>query len=96
MVNPVEVLELLKDVEVGDPLDLSSLGSYEPLVRVDVVVALCDNWRSADLPEALDREAVLMSIVARLVLDNLRLNVKDLEESRAALAAQDLLSKYRA
>lgn len=97
MVNPADVLELLREVEIGDPLDLSGLGEYEALVRSDVVVALCDNLKqlSNELPQAIDREPVLMSIISRLILDNLRLNVKDLEEARAALVAQELLAKYR-
>lgn len=95
--NPIEVLEFLLQIEAEDPLDLTRLGAYEPLMRGDVVVSLCEqlNRLSAELPDPAAREPVLLAMVARLVMENLLFHVRDLEEARAGEAAREFLARYR-
>jgi hypothetical protein len=73
MINAAELLELLRAEDLQEPLNLEALGQYEASVREDVAKTLCENLQklAEELPDAADREPMLMVMVARLFMDNL-------------------------
>jgi hypothetical protein len=94
------LLTLMLDVEAGDPLDFGGLSLDEDDARR--LVALSMLKMQADL-DALDinpaeRELVLMAAAAHLVLENLLIHVKYLQETGASgqQTMRALLARLRA
>ncbi|HEY3327392.1 MAG TPA: hypothetical protein VGK14_09495 [Novimethylophilus sp.] len=82
--NPETLLELLKEIEKEDPIDFSGL----PFDGTDLRQLACLNvselmgsWPQD--PEAHDRDMVMAATIARLVLENMVLQI------RIALMASD-------
>ncbi len=75
-ITSAELAELIRDIEVEDPIDYGDL----PYDEADLRLLVCTQIREiADHAEQLgeeNRQTVLLAVAAKLVLENLVLNVK--------------------
>ena len=75
--NPETLLELLKEVEKEDPIDFSGLPFQETDLRQLAclnVADLMNNWPHDT--EAHDRDMIMAATIARLVLENMVLQIR--------------------
>jgi hypothetical protein len=92
-----ELAELIREIEAEDPIDYADLPYAEDDLRLLVCDQICD---LADRAEALgeeERHTVLLAVAAKLVLENLVLNVRLLRANGQAVeeSAAELLARLR-
>jgi hypothetical protein len=97
-IDPSTILELLHELEVGDPLDFGNLSISEEDARNLVAVSL--SKLSQDLAQqglsSESREALALATAARLLLDNLTLHYRLLAlQGAAPTDAKALLEAIR-
>ena len=95
--RPEELAALMHEVEQEDPIDFADLPFEEDELRQLVAVHLCDMAGAMENFSTEDRLTTLLAVAAKLVLENLVLNVQLLR--RHGLPVSDsvdgLLSRLR-
>lgn len=96
-ISSEELAALIRDIETEDPIDYANL----PYDEDDLRLLVCNHIREvADQAEQLGEEnrmTVLLAVAAKLVLENLVLNVRLIQAQGASLdeSAQALMRRLR-
>ncbi len=96
-ISAEELAALIRDIEAEDPIDYANL----PYDEDDLRLLVCNHIREvADQAEQLGEEnrmTVLLAVAAKLVLENLVLNVRLIQAQGASLdeSAQALMRRLR-
>jgi hypothetical protein len=96
-ISSEELAALIREIEIEDPIDYANL----PYDEDDLRLLVCNHIRQvADQAEQLGEESrltVLLAVAAKLVLENLVLNVRLLQAQGASLdeSGQALLRRLR-
>lgn len=96
-ISSEELAALIREIEIEDPIDYANL----PYDEDDLRLLVCNHIREvADQAEQLGEEnrmTVLLAVAAKLVLENLVLNVRLLQAQGASLdeSGQALLRRLR-
>lgn len=81
MVTLEQLLELVKEVEVADPIDWSDLAIDEDdankLIAMNVLELYASDWSRLTQEE---RDATLLATVTKLLVENFALNIKNLQK----------------
>ena len=89
--------DLIREIEVEDPIDFGDLPCDEDELRLLVCAHICEiAEQSAQLGEE-NRQTMLLAVAAKLVLENLVLNVKLMQAQGKAPAeiCDDLFHRLR-
>ena len=89
--------DLIREIEVEDPIDYGDLPCDEDELRLLVCAHICEiAEQSAQLGEE-NRQTMLLAVAAKLVLENLVLNVKLMQAQGKAPAeiGDDLFHRLR-
>lgn len=92
-----ELAALIREIEVEDPIDYGDLPYDEDDLRLLVCNQIHEiSDRAGELGEE-NRTTVLLAVAAKLVLENLVLNVKLMQQQGLALdqRAEDLIRRLR-
>lgn len=88
MVSAAELCELIREIETEDPIDFADLPFDDQALRQQVASDLCNMSGQMQSLSAEDREITLMAVAARLVLENLVLNIQLLRQHHLATDAE--------
>jgi hypothetical protein len=81
MITLEQLLELVKEVEVADPIDWSDLAIDEDdankLIAMNVLELYETDWSRLTQEE---RDATLLATVTKLLVENFALNIKNLQK----------------
>lgn len=97
IVSSTELAELIREIEIEDPIDYADL----PYAEDDLRLLVCSQIREiAEQAESLgdeNRQTVMLAVAAKLVLENLVLHVRLLQAQGRALdqSAEALFRRLR-
>lgn len=97
IVSSAELAELIREIEIEDPIDYADL----PYAEDDLRLLVCGQIREiAEQAESLgeeSRQTVMLAVAAKLVLENLVLNVRLMKAQGMALdqSAEALFRRLR-
>jgi predicted Mrr-cat superfamily restriction endonuclease len=96
-IKPQELAALMHEVELEDPIDFADLPFPEEELRELVAAHLCEMAASMENFSTEDRLLTLLAVSAKLVLENLVLNVQLLRRHGQPVSdnVQDLLNRLR-
>lgn len=81
MITLEQLLDLVKEVEVADPIDWSDLAIDEDdankLIAMNVLELYASDWSRLTQEE---RDATLLATVTKLLVENFALNIKNLQK----------------
>lgn len=83
-----ELAALIRDIEAEDPIDYADLPYAEDDLRLLVCEQICDLADQTETFSEHDRQAVLLAVAAKLVLENLVLNVRLLRANGQAVEGE--------
>jgi predicted Mrr-cat superfamily restriction endonuclease len=95
LLTPKQLETLIQEVELQDPIDYGDLPFDEDELRTLVARRLCLMMDSMQNMSDEDRQSSLLASVAKLVLENLVLNVQLLRRDGATDSAEQLLKRLR-
>lgn len=84
-INSTELAALIREIEIEDPIDYADLPYAEDDLRRLVCDQICEIADQAGEFGEENRQTVLLAVAAKLVLENLVLNVKLLRSQGKAL-----------
>lgn len=84
-INSTELAALIREIEIEDPIDYADLPYAEDDLRRLVCDQICEIADQAGEFGEENRHTVLLAVAAKLVLENLVLNVKLLRSQGKAL-----------
>ena len=96
-ITPQELELLMQEVEREDPIDFADLPFNEQELRGLIANHLCEMADAMESFSAEDKQLSLLAVAAKLVLENLVLNVQLLRQHGVPLSdsAEALLSRLR-
>lgn len=96
-ITPEQLAALMREVELGDPIDFADLPFPEDALRELVASHLCDMAAALDEFPSEDRLLTLLAVAAKLVLENLVLHVQLLRRHGLPLGdnVEALLARLR-
>ncbi|MGZ3184187.1 MAG: hypothetical protein ACXU8N_17265 [Telluria sp.] len=96
-IKPQELAALMHEVELEDPIDFADLPFSENELRELVASHLCEMASSMESFSTEDKMLTLLAVSAKLVLENLVLNVQLLRRHGQPVSAnvQELLDRLR-
>jgi hypothetical protein len=96
-IKPAELAALMHEVEQEDPIDFADLPFKEDELRELVANHLCEMAASMDNFSTEDKMMTLLAVSAKLVLENLVLNVQLLRRQgeQVGESAESLLNRLR-
>lgn len=87
-IKPRELADLIREIEYQDPIDYGDLPYDEEGLRQLVATHICDMADSIEALSEEDRTNALLAVAAKLVLENVVLQVKQLK-MQGALIEED-------
>ncbi|MCG2585791.1 hypothetical protein [Massilia sp. TS11] len=96
-ITPEQLAALMHEVELEDPIDFADLPFAEEELHLLVASHLCDMAERMDSFSAEDKLTTLLAVSAKLVLENLVLNVQLLRRHGQPVSSnvQALLARLR-
>lgn len=96
-IKPEELVALMVEVEREDPIDLADLPFPDDELRALVASHLCEMAAAMDKFSAEDKMLTLLAVSAKLVLENLVLNIQLLRRHGLPVSENvaNLLSRLR-
>lgn len=96
-IKPQELAALMVEVEQEDPIDFADLPFRDDELRDLVANRLCEMAASMDNFSTEDKMTTMLAVSAKLVLENLVLNVQLLRRhgQPVSTTAEDLLKRLR-
>lgn len=96
-IKPKELAALMHEVELEDPIDFADLPFRDDELRELVANHLCEMAASMENFSAEDKMTTLLAVAAKLVLENLVLNVQLLRQHGHPVSdsVEALLSRLR-
>ncbi|MGZ8971409.1 MAG: hypothetical protein ACXW2S_19455 [Telluria sp.] len=96
-IKPEELAALMLEVEKDDPIDFGDLPFHEDELRGLVALHLCEMAGAMEKFSAEDRLMTLLAVSAKLVLENLVLNVQLMRRHGLPVSesVESLLSRLR-
>lgn len=96
-IKPAELAALMHEVEQEDPIDFADLPFREDELRELVANHLCEMAASMENFSTEDKMMTLLAVSAKLVLENLVLNIQLLRRQGddAGESAENLLNRLR-
>lgn len=75
-ISSAELAELIREIEIEDPIDYADLPYAEDSLRLLVCSQICEMAEQAELLNEESRQTVLLAVAAKLVLENLVLHIR--------------------
>ena len=96
-ITPQQLEELIREVELEDPIDYADLPFDEEALRALVADRLCEMTAAMNDFTDLDRHMSLLAVAAKLLLENLVLHVQLLRRDGVPLSetSEALLRRLR-
>lgn len=96
-ITPQQLAELIREVELEDPIDFADLPFDEEALRALVAERLCEMTAAMDSFTDEDRHLSLLAVAAKLLLENLVLHVQLLRRDGVPLSetSEALLRRLR-
>lgn len=95
MLSSDELLALMRDVEAEDPIDYADLPYDEEGLRRLVCAQICEISEQAQILDADARERVLLAVAAKLVLENMVLNLRLLKSEDRPDCTGEWFARWR-
>lgn len=95
MLSSDELLALMRDVEAEDPIDYADLPYDEEALRRLVCTQVCEISEQAQVLDASARERVLLAVAAKLVLENMVLNLRLLKSEDRPECSEEWFARWR-
>jgi len=96
-ITPQELQQLMTEVEREDPIDFADLPFQEGELRALIASHLCEMADAMESFSETDKQLTLLAVAAKLVLENMVLNIQLLRRHGLPMSdsAEALLSRLR-
>jgi hypothetical protein len=86
-ITPAQLQELMKEVEIEDPIDFADLPFAEEELRAITALHVCEMGERLENFSESDRHLTLLAVAAKLALENMVLHIQLLREHEAPMSA---------